>query len=118
MDEASTYGRTRVAMTVTGSRIKSVALESTFGPMEECTSANGWTIICMAMGFTRGRMGACTRVTTLTIRKVDSVSILGLIVDNTMECGRMESSMEKVSIFCLQECKDVDFGIMEYVRSG
>ena len=64
MDGAGTSGTMEVAMTVSGTRTKSMALASTSGQTVVSTTVNGETIICMDAAFIPGKTVGNMRAST------------------------------------------------------
>ena len=84
-----------------------------FGKTEENIMVNGLIARCMVMESIPGRMDANIVDTMLMIKNMDMVYINGQMEKHMMVNGKMESSMEKVSILILLENKKGGFGIME-----
>ena len=80
-----------------GSTIRFVDLGRTHGQMVGSMRANGATITCMAAESTPGQTADVMKVTTRTIRNMVLGNILGQMVVNTKEPGKMESSTDKES---------------------
>ena len=61
--------------------------------IKECGATTNWK----AQAFSNGQIDVSMRVTTSTTRRKVTASSCGQTIGNTMETGRMESSMASVS---------------------
>lgn len=87
-----------------------MAKESTLGLMEEDMKGTGKLIICMGKEFILGKMGGNMKVNTLMTRNKDTVSIYGLMVENTWVNGRMVNSMVKADMCFQMALREMAFG--------
>lgn len=80
-------------MKVSGKIIRSMALASIAGLMDVSTKASGRKTTCMVEAYTPGEMEGNMMVSTSTTKSMDKVPIAGLMVDHTLEVGKMASNM-------------------------
>lgn len=78
----------------TGEKIKFQESEFTLGLMAGAMKESGLRTIWKAWVSTFGTMVVCTKVSTKTIKNMDSVSIPGLIRDVTKDTGTRENNMD------------------------
>jgi len=95
MDMVNTSGMTDPCMKVCGMKTKLMAVESISGQMVENMTVNGKTTICMVKVSTPGKMEECIKANMRMIASTDMELTLGMMVNNTLVGGKMESNTVK-----------------------
>lgn len=118
MDKAPIYGLISQNTWVTGKTMRSMGLANTGGTTGESTKANGWKTSSMELVHTHGPTAGFTKANSSRTKSRGMAFTPGKTAKNTMDSGKVASSMVKAGCQMLRERRDSENGRMARESPG